>query len=76
MPAADAANSTPTTSSSARSALAAILRMLRLSVAPFSSRASSTDEIHSASIITSTTVTVPSIRLRTETWVLPIFQVI
>ena len=56
--------------------LAAILRSERLSVAPRSRRDSSADESDSDRIITSTALSVPSIRLRRLTLLEPIFQVI
>ena len=76
MPAADSANIRPTKSSSARSALAAILRIDRFSVAPFSSRCSSSELSHSVTISTRMALKAPSIRLRTLTVAPPSFQVI
>ena len=75
MPAADSATTTPSNNSKARNRFAAILRIDRLSVAPASSFFSSAADTHSASTITSTADTAPSIRLRTLILVLPIFQV-
>ena len=74
MPAADSAISKPTKSSAARVALAAILRRLRFAVAPLSSCASTAADTHSAITITTTTDSVPSIRLRKVTCAVPIFQ--
>ena len=74
MPAADSANISPTNSSTARIALAAILRTPMLSLAPCNSLASSNALTHSANISTSTPLTVPSMMLRTEICVAPIFH--
>ena len=77
MPTAESAAIKPTNISKARVALLRALRSDRSEpTARLSKRASMAAEIHSATISTAPALSTPSIKVRTESVLLPIFQVI